>query len=129
MNSTRAVTGVILARAKQVMRKLVAGIQPQRARQPDGEKAPPLLQVRLVAGQLPAQDRSCLGNLAQIVVDIRHQLRAALKQHGDRSRGRGLVSLIPADKAQHTAPLFLRLGRQFAQLKRGGHGDLLQDGV
>ena len=106
VNAARAMSGMIFARAKEIIGEVVTGIQPQRARQPDGEEAAALFKMRLIYALLPAEDGGSFGNRTQVIVGVRHQLRPAPEQSLHGARGGQTIRLAPAYKTQQAPPLF-----------------------
>ncbi len=112
MNASRAMSGMVFTRLKEVKRKFIAGIQPQSSCQPHREEAATLFEVRLVYTLFPTQDGSSFGHMAQVVVRLHDQFRPAPEQSFYRTGCGVLVTVAPFHKAQQAAPFLLRLGRQ-----------------
>ena len=102
--------GVEGAGTEQIARKFVAGIQAERARQPDREEAAALLEEDWVNVVLPTEDGSRFRHPRQVGVRVRHQFWSATEQRLDRSGSGLVIGRTPVDEAQEPLPRFRGLG-------------------
>ncbi len=109
VDAARAVAGVVLPGAEEVVGEFIPRVQPQRAGQPDSEEAAALFQVAGIGPARPAQHGSRLRRGFQVVIGSGDHLRRAAHERLDRARHGPLVDRAEADEAQHAPPLCIWL--------------------